>query len=245
MRVFEECYEQTFINLNITERWNRMEGRASRDVAAQRMNTSELFIIGRFLLVLVSVVHCPAPAQPQPGLISRQWLMGQVLSVDRSLWSNGLLEGLKGMSPARGAVIQLMWRPRLFLVLEKVGIATVPYRLCWRSLGARAHRTWSRRGNRRWRGSEEGGSLVAHSPAVEANRRDSLAFHFHDKATEQMTPRFPRWHRSVEFLGERAWKGSKSRAKGSDVIHARMRCLYMQLSGSYLCRVCRTATALM
>lgn len=54
---------------------------------------------------------------------------------------------------------------------------TVLYQLCWKSLGGKAHHTWSRRGNRRWKGSEAGGSLVAHSPAVRANRQDRSDSH--------------------------------------------------------------------
>lgn len=107
-----------------------------------------------------------------------------------------------------------------------LAVLAVLYRLCWRSLGARAHRTWSRRGNRRWRGSEEGGSLVAHSPAVEAKRCDSLGFgghRTHDTWVSVVTQ-----HRGI-FKGEMMWKRSKSGVKGSDVIHALMHCLYMQL----------------
>lgn len=44
------------------------------------------------------------------------------------------------------------------------------YRPCWTSLGGRVHHTLSRRGNRRWKGSVAGGSLVAHSPAGRTDR---------------------------------------------------------------------------
>lgn len=160
----------------------------------------------------------------------------QVLRLDRSLRANGsleTLEGPKGVSPASGPGIKVSNQDGCFLsrcLVEGWGNTAVLYRLCWRSLGARARRTCSRRGNRRWRGSEEGGSLVAHSPAVEANSQDSLG------------ARFPRRGRRTDgrqgfhgdtatrnIWGEILWKRSERRARGSDVIHALMRCLYMQL----------------
>jgi len=54
---------------------------------------------------------------------------------------------------------------------------SVLYQLCWKSLGGKAHHTWSRRGNRRWRDLKAGGSLVAHSPAGRANRQASSGSH--------------------------------------------------------------------
>ncbi len=69
-----------------------------------------------------------------------------------------------GLSPTcvcMSSVLQTDWK------------MTVLYQLCWKSLGGKPHHTWSRRGNRRSRGLEAGGSLVAHSPAVRANRQDS------------------------------------------------------------------------
>lgn len=63
---FKFC-KQTFINLNIRKRLKRMEDGAKRDVAPQRINTSELFISWQIISAGSSSVLFTAVLQPQPG----------------------------------------------------------------------------------------------------------------------------------------------------------------------------------
>lgn len=118
-----------------------------------------------------------------------------------------------------------------------VGGGAVPYRRCWTSLGGTAHRTWSRTGSRRWTGSAGGGSLVAHSPAVEANTRVS-------SGPDGRQQGFRGDAASRDNRGEMRWGKDQSVVlKGSDAIHARTRRFYMQLLQIHFAPACAPTCA--
>lgn len=135
-----------------------------------------------------------------------------------------------------------MWKPRRLFgesVPAWLRVWAVLYRLCWRSLGGRAHRTWSRRGNRRWRGSKEGGSLVAHSPAVEANRRDSLGLWIPPPGCRTGDSRVSVVTQQGGIIkGKYCGKDQRVVPKGSNAIHAQMRCFYHAAHPDPFCPVC-------